>query len=248
MLRTEHRNGSDLRLRLPLLTFHPRARSTVPVMSTTSPNIDDIVDAFAGAFITVSDAEQRLIAAGYRLLSEGAPADVDALARAADLPPADVDASLRSSPGVYLDGDGLLIGVWGMAVGDVSSHRARFADRAEVWMWCALDPLFIAPLLGEVVAIRSTCPTTGEPIRLSVDGGRVGDVHPAETVVSFLLPDGPFDAEVRQTFCHFVHFFASPAAAVAWVRGHPGTFWVPVADAAEVGRRLAVAAFPTLAG
>src|SRR3989442_1048188 len=62
-------------------------------------------------------------------------------------------------------------------------------------------------------------------------------------VVSFLLPDGPFDDDVRQAFCHFVHFFASPAAADAWTAQHPGTFWLPVADAAQVGRRLAARAF-----
>jgi hypothetical protein len=64
--------------------------------------------------------------------------------------------------------------------------------------------------------------------------------------VSFLIPDGPFDADFRQTFCHFVHFFASPAAADAWVAPRPGSFWLPVADAVRVGRGLAATAFPAV--
>lgn len=113
-------------------------------------------------------------------------------------------------------------------------------------MWCALDPLFIVPLLGAPAVVTSTCPTTGEPIRLRVTATGVQALEPASTVVSLLVPDGPFDADVRQTFCHFVHFFASPAAADAWVAANPGGFWLPVADAAEVGRRLAAEAFPAI--
>lgn len=215
-------------------------------MSTTTPNIDEVVDALADAFVTMTEPEQRLIAAGYRLLGDGAPVEPEALARTANLPPADVEAMLRSSPGVYIDGDGKLIGLWGVAVEEVSPHRARFAGRAEVSLWCALDPLFIAPVLGESAAIRSRCPTTGEPIDLTIAEGKVAVVEPASTAVSFVLPEGPFDAEVRQGFCHFVHFFASPDAADAWADAHPGTFWVPAADAAEIGWRLAAAAFPEL--
>jgi hypothetical protein len=76
----------------------------------------------------------------------------------------------------------------------------------------------------------STPPTTGS----------------SPALVSFLLPDGPFDDDIRQSFCHFVHFFSSPAAADVWAAAHPRTFWVPLADAAEVGRRLSAEAFPAL--
>ena len=214
-------------------------------MSTTSPDLDVVVDALADAFITLTDSEQRLIGAAYRLLSHGAPVELGALAQAAELAPAEVEARLRSWPGVYIDSEARLVGLWGMAVADVSPHRARFGDSADVWMWCALDPLFIAPLLGVPATIRSTCPTTSADIRVTAHDEGVDAVDPATTVVSFLLPDGPFDVDVRQTFCHFVHFFASPAAADAWVAAHPGTFWVALPDAVEAGRRLALAAFPT---
>jgi alkylmercury lyase len=133
-----------------------------------------------------------------------------------------------------------------MAVEAVSPHAARIADQGAVWMWCALDPLFIVPLLGADAAVSSTCPTSGDPVRLTVTATGVATVEPATTVVSLLMPDCPFDDAVRQTFCHFVHFFASPAAADGRTAQHPGTFWLPVTDAAEVGRRLAARVFPAV--
>lgn len=137
-------------------------------------------------------------------------------------------------------------GLWGMAVEAVSPHVARIADQGAVWMWCALDPLFIVPPLGADAAVSSTCPTSGDRVRLSVSASGGATVEPASTVVSLLMPYGPFDADVRQTFCHFVHFVASPAAADGWIVQHPGTFWLPVTNAAEVGRRLAARAFPAV--
>jgi alkylmercury lyase len=114
-------------------------------------------------------------------------------------------------------------------------------------MWCALDPLFIVPVLGPPGAeVASTSPTTGEPIHLRIGPDGVSAVEPASAVVSFVLPDGRFDDDVRQAFCHFVHFFASPAEADAWTAQRRGTFWLAVADAAEVGRRLAARAFPAV--
>ena len=214
-------------------------------MSTTTPALDVLVDALVGAFASMTADEQRLIVAGYRLLGEGAPVSLDALAAAAGWTPERVEARLRSWPGgAYLDGDGRLVGLWGMAVEAVSPHQARIGGRAPVWMWCALDPLFIVPVLGSPgTEVTSTSPTTGEPIRVRVGPDGVSAVEPAGAVVSFLLPDGPFDDDVRQAFCHFVHFFESPAAADEWTAQHPGTFWLPVADAAEVGRLLAARAF-----
>jgi alkylmercury lyase len=215
-------------------------------MRTTTPDLDALVDAIAGAFIVMTGPEQRLVVTAYRLLGQGAPVDVAVLAGASGWAIDEVDARLRSWPGVYLDGSGRLVGLWGMAAEAVSQHVARLAGHGTVWMWCALDPLFIVPLLGEDATVNSTCPTTGDPIRLRVNATGVVTVEPVSMVVSLLLPDGPFDDNIRQTFCHFVHFFASPAAADDWITHHPGTFWLAMTDAAELGRRLARRAFPAV--
>jgi hypothetical protein len=61
--------------------------------------------------------------------------------------------------------------------------------------------------------------------------------HP-DARVSFLVPDRPFDADVIQSFCHFVHFLASGEAGRRWTAGHPSTFVVGLDDALDVARRL----------
>jgi len=210
---------------------------------TTTSDIDDLVDALIGAFLPLTAAEQRLVVTIYRLLSEGAAADQAAIASASGWPDDEVDSRLQSWPGVFLDGDGHVVGLWGMAAEAVSAHQLSVAGQDPVWMWCALDPLFIVPLLGDGAEVSSTCPTTGAPIHLLIAGDGALSAEPVSTVVSFVRPDGPFDADVRQSFCHFVHFLASPAVADQWVAQRAGTFWMSVADAAQVGRRLAAGAF-----
>lgn len=146
---------------------------------------------------------------------------------------------LTSWPGVYRDDDGHLVGIWGLAAEAVSEHRVAAVGGGSAWAWCALDPLFILPAIGATAEVTSRCPTRGADIRLTVAPTLITSLEPSSSVVSFLVPDHPFAADVRETFCHFVNFFSSPAAADEWVTAHPDTFWVPVEDAAEVGRRLA---------
>jgi len=57
--------------------------------------------------------------------------------------------------------------------------------------------------------------------------------------VSFLRPDGPFDSGVIESFCHFVHFFASRRAGEQWVAGHPGTFLLTLGEAADLAPHAA---------
>ncbi|MHB8467803.1 MAG: organomercurial lyase [Acidimicrobiales bacterium] len=205
------------------------------------PNADEIVDALVGAFVPLIAGERELVIGAYRLLAQAEPVDLHALAREVGWAPADVQERLGSWPGVFLDGEGRLVGLFGMAVEAVSAHQLRLAGHEPVWMWCAFDPLFIVPALGERADVVSTCPVTGESVYVRLEPGGGATVEPASTVVSLLLPNGPFDAEVRTSFCHFVHFFASPDAADVWIADHPGTFSVPFRDAAAIGRRLAAA-------
>lgn len=116
------------------------------------------------------------------------------------------------------------------------------------WTWCSYDTLFIAHLLGVTARVTSPCPITGDQVRLTVSPDGVSDVDPADAVVSLLNPDEPFDDNVRQTFCHYVLFFASPDAAERWIEDNPGTFRLPVTDAFDVARRQNAAVFPSVVG
>jgi alkylmercury lyase len=127
-------------------------------------------------------------------------------------------------------------------------HWATLTAGSKVWFWCALDPLFILPALGSSAEVHSVCPITHQAIRVRVTPGGVTALDPASTVVSFLMPEKEFTDDVRVSFCHFVAFFSSADAADQWTAKHPGTFWVPLADAGEVGRRLAARAFAHASG
>ena len=111
--------------------------------------------------------------------------------------------------------------------------------------WCTWDTLFLPELLAETVRVTSRCPATGQPISLMVGPDGLRDLHPAEAVVSFLVPESGFDTGVIQSFCHFVHFFASAEAGRPWTTEHEGTFLLSVDDAFELGRLTNRAAFGT---
>lgn len=115
------------------------------------------------------------------------------------------------------------------------AHRPEVAGRP-LYAWCAYDTLFLPELIGQTAAIESTCPTTGQTIRLRVGASAVEDMTPASTVVSFLRPEGKFDAHVIESFCHYVHFFASPEAAETWTAEHPGTFTLSLTEAFEIAQ------------
>ncbi len=72
---------------------------------------------------------------------------------------------------------------------------------------------------------------------MTVTPDEITDASPASVVVSFLVPDKSFDREVIQSFCNFVHFFASTQTAVQWAQGRDEIVIFPVQEAFEVGRR-----------
>ena len=214
--------------------------------TAASPRPDGLVDAMAAAFLDLSPAEQRLVVIVYETLLQGRPATIEELATASGWSREDVGERLHGWPGVFFDGDGRVVGFWGVATEEMS-HRVEIGDAA-TWAWCAFDPLFIMPLVGRTARVSSQCPVTGETVSLTVTPDAVVQVHPADATVSFLTPDRRFDADVRVTFCHYVLFFASRDAGERWTADHPGTFLLSVQEAAEVGRRTARAVFAHVPG
>ena len=198
-------------------------------MTTRRPDMGELADAITGAAPDLDPAGQRLFIATYRLLAAGHPVTTAALAAATGLPePAAADA-LGRWPGVFTDSQGRVTGFWGLAIGELSpAHRFETGGRV-LYAWCAWDTLFLPARLGKDARGTSTCPATG-------------------AVVSFLLPDGPFDSGVVQSFCHFVHFFATRQAGDQWVAEHPGTFLLTLGEAADLAARVNQRMFPDVLG
>ena len=212
-----------------------------------TPDLAQIASALVGGLPDLSPEDQRLALSLYRLLATGRPASPEAIAAGAGWAVDDVGERLDAWPAVFRDPDGAVTGFWGLAIEEVTSHRLDLDDTA-VWAWCAYDTLFLPQLLGATAQVSSRCPTTGQSVRLTVSPESVSGLEPAEAVVSLLTPDGPIDDNVRQTLCHFVHFFASPGAADTWTTAHPGTFSVPVSDAFEIAHRQNAAMYASVIG
>ena len=197
----------------------------------------------ADALPTLDVGEQEVAITLVRLLSEGEPVPVSRLAAAAGQPADALEEQLTRLSGLLFRDDlGRAIGFIGLSVIEMGTHRVHVDGRA-LSAWCAWDTLFLPELLGRTVGVTSRCPITGEEISLTVGPVGVTDLRPAETVVSFLVPDGPLGDDVIRSFCHFVHFFATEQAGRQWTNAHDGAFLLSVADAYRLGRSTNRATF-----
>ena len=89
--------------------------------------------------------------------------------------------------GVQIDEQGNVVGA--ALTARQTAHRIQVGGK-ELYAWCALDTLFIPGLLGEEAEVSSTCPASGEPVRITVTPDGVRDFRPADAVVSIVLPNG----------------------------------------------------------
>ena len=215
-------------------------------MKTESDRLESLATAVSKAAPEFDVEQQRIAVEVYRRLAEGSPAPASEIAARSGVPTRRVEQLLATWPGVYLDADQRVVGFWGLTVRQLTpTHRLEVAGR-ELFAWCAWDTLFLPGVLDATARVESVCPTTAERLSLEVSPrGVVQTSHP-DAVVSFLLPDRTFDADVIQTFCHFVHFFASEEAGTVWTTEHHRTFLLPLEDAFELGRLVNAMNFPSL--
>jgi len=195
-------------------------------------DVGALADALIGAFPQLDAADQRIAIATYRLLARGRPASTEEIAATTRATPAEVEERLAAWPAVFRDGEGSVVGFWGLTIAEMPPHELQVGD-VKLWAWCAWDTLFLPARLDAVIDVRSVCPITGETIELRVAPDHV-DSAPDGIVVSFLSPERRFDGNVITNFCHFVHFFASRRAGDEWIERHLGTFLLSLPEAAEL--------------
>ena len=187
---------------------------------------------------------QQVVALGlYRELSKGAPVRREQIASVLGIPTSDVSAALDSpalSCLMFHDDENRIVGFGGLAIPQMA-HKLIVGGQ-ELYTWCAWDALFIPELLDTTAHVESTCPETKTPVRLEVAPEGIKKVEPLGTVVSFLVPDElrieQTAAETMKTFCHRVHFLASPEAGQAWTDRNPGTFVLSLEDAFTLAQML----------
>lgn len=210
-------------------------------VTTHPPTTLELVDALrvAGGEL---DHDQRLAAlTTYRLLTAGAPVTNADIAEATGIREDVIASYFEEWEGVFRDQDYAIVGFWGLAIAPLDpEYKLIDHDTGEPvgYAWCAWDTLFLPTVLGRVLDITSTDGHTGKEITLTVgpDGSRV--VKPEKTLVSFLSPTEPWEADILATFCHKVLFFGSTDSADAWMSAHPDElFTLSVDDAFQVGSR-----------
>jgi alkylmercury lyase len=214
---------------------------------TSADHIDALAAQITAATPRLEPGLQHAALTLLRMLAHGAPVDVRRLSEALALPTAYVDETLDRSPGVLRDDHRRVIGFMGLSIIQISNHRIHIHGRA-LSAWCAWDTLFLPELLGETASVTSSCPRTGRGISLTVTPDGPADVAPPETEISLLVPETQFDANVIHSFCHFVHFFVSPAAAASWTAEHPGTFPLSIDEAYRLGKLTNRATFGAALG
>ena len=100
-------------------------------------------------------------------------------------------------------------------------HRVTMSGTATVFAMCAIDALGISAMTGLPVLIKSTDPSTGTRITVTVDG-TTSTWDPATTVVYVGRTDDDECAGPSASICcGYMNFFATPAAATAWAAAHP---------------------------
>ena len=168
-----------------------------------------------------------------RELAKGRPVSRTTLAKSLDWPAQQVNAVLERTTSTEYDSDGNIVGY--VLTLRETSHIFEI-DGRRLYAWCALDTLMLPALIGQTARVTSHCAATGAPVSLTVSPNEIRDIAPTDAAVSLVLPQET--ADIRQSFCCHVHFFASVVTAKDWASKHQGVEIVSVQDAFRLGQEL----------
>jgi alkylmercury lyase len=222
-------------------------------MGVLAANLKDFIAGLVNLLAIPDESERQLIRALYSQLADALPVEHETLAEVLNLSPVAVRRALDSLPHrlIEFDGHGRVTEFGGLGL-NPTPHRFNVRGNP-LYTWCALDSLFIPPILAETAVIVSTAPTTGDQIHLTVGPTGLQDVEPREAVMTIATPEvavmraSESVADVQFAFCDWVHFFASPEAAHEWLQDNRGPVVVTVAQAHALTTHLNALRFPDLA-
>lgn len=211
-------------------------------MESTSMNesqdLQRLADTFVRLFPKLEEDSRRATVTIYRMLARGAPVEPAEVATAAGLSRARTNELLAGWPGVYFEEgreEGRITGFGGLTCRPISNHLFKVGGRT-LYTWCAWDTLFIPQFLGETAQVESTCPVTGEVIRLTVSPRQVENLAPEGAVMSMLEPPEDIMEDIVSKFCHHVFFFRDGHSGAEWTEQHPGAGLMSIRDGFELGR------------
>ncbi len=172
-----------------------------------------------------------------QLLVHGEPVSLEHLATTLGRPVQDVIEALRQFEDVATDEDGRLVGA---GISLLPTPYRFEVQGHELFTWCALDTLIFPAWLRLPAQVASVCPVTGTAIHLRVSPEGVEQFAPSSAVISLLIQEGLATCgNIRDVFCTYSQFFASPEAASAWHALHPDGHVLPIEEASHLAQTLA---------
>jgi alkylmercury lyase len=179
----------------------------------------------------------------WQMLAQSAtPISLDALAQALHSSREQVKAVLERYPDAEYDQFGNLLG-WGLTL-HPTVHQVGLEGNS-LYAWCAPDTLYDPLVLNRPAQIVSRCPLTGAKIEIMLTPDRLLRLAPEAAVVSIVRDGGMFTRLkeagcIRQGGCNNQFFFASGEVAAPWVSEHPDFIVLPVEEAFEGLREIAL--------
>ncbi|MBX3233575.1 MAG: hypothetical protein KIT84_11265 [Labilithrix sp.] len=190
------------------------AASAAPPAPRLSTHLRSILDALVEPLLNVFPLETApVMVALFRQLARGAPVAHAELALSTGGTVGEIDDALAKVPVLdYVDGR-----IVGAALTLRETPYAFEVEGRRLYTWCALDALFLPVILGRRCRVSSSCPATGQSVRLDVSPDGVVEAAPATAALSAPLAASPDD--LRASFCRYARFFTSPAAVERWAPG-----------------------------
>jgi hypothetical protein len=120
--------------------------------------------------------------------------------------------------------------------GRPTPHRVQLDDGTQVWAMCALDALGIPQMTRRDARIRSTDPTSDQPVTAEVQSG-AWRFEPATTAV-LVATAADRGRGSFATCCSHINFHTDPTQALTYLQAHPDIRGevLDQADAVEMAR------------
>lgn len=169
-----------------------------------------------------------------RLLLEGHPVALAQLARAMHASVEEITAVLQAIPELEYDERGDIVGK-GLTL--IPTAHQFHVNHHPLFTWCAWDTLYFPVLLKVSAQVISQCAVTASTIRFTATPEQIDGLDSQAAMISLVINDATAcSTNVREAFCCYSHFFASPQAAASWQQAHPSALLLSVEEAYQVGK------------
>jgi alkylmercury lyase len=182
-------------------------------------SVEEIAQVLLGAGVGIAQASPdlaRLAVAIYDELAKGVPIPLAEIGRLLGATGVAMDlASAVGTRWMEFDPSGNVTGFAGLTV--LPTSRRLLLDGRSLYLWCALDGLVVAHVLGRPVVIHALCPATQTPITVAATGTGVERVEPSDAAMSLVVPEASGACnvtDVRRSVCDHVHLYRSEQVAI----------------------------------